>query len=191
MEKTLNSNERVRRAEEIYARRQNVRERTKRATVNISEPKNFKLLKKIILQIIICVLIYFIFYLINTTNYSFSNETIDKTKELLSTDTDFAKIYDSISQMFGGYIENLKLDGNIVNEENKSNEEILQKQNEVQGEEQKEEAQTGEEQTGIIDNIEENEQTGEESLREVNVDETERIKNKFSFLIPVNRMGYI
>ena len=51
MERLLSQDERIRRAEEIYARRKNLREKSKRATVNVSEPKNFKLLKKIVLQI--------------------------------------------------------------------------------------------------------------------------------------------
>ena len=46
MERLLSQDERIRRAEEIYARRQNLRiakERTRRATVNVSsKPKNFK-----------------------------------------------------------------------------------------------------------------------------------------------------
>ena len=51
--------ERIRRAEEIYARRQSLRAKTKKETVNNSEPKNLKLFKKLGLQIIICVLIYY------------------------------------------------------------------------------------------------------------------------------------
>jgi len=79
MERTFTQDERIRRAEEIYAKRQNLRERTKRATLSVSsEPKNFKLFKRMILQIIICVLIYFIFYLVNTTDYSFSEGTMEK-----------------------------------------------------------------------------------------------------------------
>ena len=70
MERLLSQDERIRRAEEIYARRQDLRERTKRATLNVSnETRNFRLLKKLALQITICMLMYFIFYLINTTNY--------------------------------------------------------------------------------------------------------------------------
>ena len=47
MERVYSPDERIRRAEEIYARRQNLRERTKRATLRVenSKPKNFKLFK--------------------------------------------------------------------------------------------------------------------------------------------------
>ena len=42
--------ERIRRAEEIYFKRQNMRlakERTRRATVNVNKPRNFRFLKKL------------------------------------------------------------------------------------------------------------------------------------------------
>lgn len=41
-----------------------------------------------ILQIAICLLIYFIFYLIQNSNYVFSEDVINKTKEILSYDID-------------------------------------------------------------------------------------------------------
>lgn len=92
MERTFGVDDRIKRAEEIYARRQNLREKTKRARVNVTEkPKNLKLFKKLALQIIICVLIYCIFHLISTTNYTFSTDTLNKTKELLTSDYDFMR----------------------------------------------------------------------------------------------------
>ena len=39
MERTFTQDERIRRAEEIYAKRQNLRERTRRATLNVSETR--------------------------------------------------------------------------------------------------------------------------------------------------------
>ena len=122
MERAISSNERIRRAEEIYARRQNIRERTRRATVNVSDtPKNFRLLKKVVLQIIICVLIYFIFYLINTTNYTFSESALNKTRELVSKDINFMEIYNNIINTVNSYIstiETKKSEENNINAEN-------------------------------------------------------------------------
>jgi len=92
LERAFGVDERIRRAEEIYARRKNLREKTRRAKVSVGEtPKNFKLFKKLALQILICVLIYFIFHLINTTNYTFSEGTLNKTKEILKNDYDFMR----------------------------------------------------------------------------------------------------
>ena len=61
MERVLTQEERIRRAEEIYLRRRNTRPqyRSIRETANIrQEPpkvKNFKLFKKMALQIVICI----------------------------------------------------------------------------------------------------------------------------------------
>lgn len=105
MERTFSQDDRIRRAEEIYARRQNLRERTKRVAVNVQEkPKNFKLFKKLVLQIVICILIYYIFYLINTTNYNFSENTLNKAKELLSYDFDFYGIYNSAVESINEFL---------------------------------------------------------------------------------------
>lgn len=119
MEKLLDQDARIRRAEEIYARRRNLREKTKSATVSVAKPKNFKLLKKIILQIVISVLIYFIFYLINTTNYSFSEVTLNKTNELISHDYDFIGMCNNFINWANEYI--YKLNGEEFKFENRRN----------------------------------------------------------------------
>ena len=64
MERTLSAEEKIRRAEEIYERRRGGYNTHNVATVSVSEKKNYNLFKKMILQILICLLIYFIFYLI-------------------------------------------------------------------------------------------------------------------------------
>ena len=64
MERILTPDEKIRRAEEIYYRRR-MQDRTRNsARVNVAETKtNSGLLKKMILQIAICILIYTIFYM--------------------------------------------------------------------------------------------------------------------------------
>lgn len=92
MERTFGVDDRIRRAEEIYARRQNLRNRTQKTRVNIGEtPKNLKLFKRLVLQMIICVLIYSIFHLINTTNYSFSEQALNTVRYWLTNDYDFMR----------------------------------------------------------------------------------------------------
>ena len=56
--------DRIKKAEEIYKRRRGNSSNFNVATVNLGEGKNYGLLKKMILQILICLVIYFIFYLI-------------------------------------------------------------------------------------------------------------------------------
>ena len=63
MERTLSSEERIRRAEEIYQRRK-IQNGVKVSTrsVNRNEKLEYKLFKKLGIQIVICLLIYMIFY---------------------------------------------------------------------------------------------------------------------------------
>ena len=137
MDRVYSQDERIRRAEEIYARRQNMKRemaRSRSATLNVSRPKKFKFFKKIILQIVICVLIYCIYHLINTTSYSFSNDVLDKTKGVLSYDTDFYSIYsqttNSISEFWNKNILSNE-EQNKTEEENEEN-----KQENMQNEEE-------------------------------------------------------
>ena len=83
MDRIFSDEEKVRRAIEISQRR-NQNYYTKNATrVNVNNKKNYKLFKKMILQIIICLLIYIIFHLISTTNYTFSSEVLRNTNNIV------------------------------------------------------------------------------------------------------------
>ena len=96
MERTLSPEERIKRAEEIYYRRRvnNRGIRVPTSTVNVGNNKpEYNLFKKMVLQILICFVIYAIFYLIQNTNYIFSENVLKKTKEFLTTDINFNNIY--------------------------------------------------------------------------------------------------
>lgn len=183
MERVLSSEERIRRAEEIYARRKNVRERTKRATVNVSEPKNFKLLKKLVLQVIICTIIYYIFYLISTTNYSFSEGTLSKTDELISNDFDFYSVYNSFVNWANSYIY-----GNENKEENKNEED---KQENISADVVEQNAANTENIIPPEEVPNEDESLTQNEISKAEVSETERIKAKYAFLKPAERRNLI
>ena len=118
MERTLNSEEKIRRAEEIYSRRSRNISRNV-AKVSVSDKKNYGLLKKMILQIAICLVIYFIFYLIQNSNYVFSQDIINKTKEILSYDINIEEIFNNIINGINSFSNELVLDGtnNTINSE--------------------------------------------------------------------------
>lgn len=215
MERALSQDERIRRAEEIYARRQNVRERTSRATVNISsssEHKSFKLFKRLTLQSFICLLIYFIFYLINTTNYSFSKVTLDKTEDLISQEVDFISIYNNIANSIISYISSFNLgikndDNASAAEQNIINENTIEESNNKKEEsnvqqisenivvnnisEVVESSGVNEEQSQDIASIENDENVVQEEIADVELSETDRIKQKYSFIVPVKRLDII
>jgi len=93
MERILSEEEKLRRAIEISQRRNNHYYSDTSARVDVREKKDYKLFKKMILQIIICLLIYIIFYLVNTTNYVFSKEIIKNTTNILSYDISLERVY--------------------------------------------------------------------------------------------------
>lgn len=101
MEKTFSEEEKLRRAIEISQRRNGYYNSNVSTTrVNVNEKKDYRLFKKMILQIIICLLIYTIFYLINTTNYAFSDEVIRNTNNILSYDINLEKLYNDCQNFF-------------------------------------------------------------------------------------------
>jgi len=132
LEKTMSSEERIRRAEEIYNRRRekyNGNIRVSSSSVNVNSKPEYAMFKKLILQVLICLLIYFIFYLIKNSDYIFSADILQKAKEFLSYDINFQNIYETVNNYYNdtknwltGFDENKKDDENI-------NENILNNQN--------------------------------------------------------------
>ena len=114
MERTLSQEERLRRAEEIYYRRQNAINSPRTATANITPKKNYKLLKKLVVQIIICVGIYSVIYKLQSNTDSFSVDSINYLKGAMAYDIDINKAFEEAKK----YMETL----NLVNEETKKEE---------------------------------------------------------------------
>lgn len=130
MERTITSEERIRRAEEIYQRRRMQNDiKVPTSQVNAGNKIQYGMLKKVILQVLICMLIYFIFYLIKNSNYIFSEEVVNKTREFLSYDINFQGIYIQTEKY---YNEVLKP---IINNKSDSKEEQEQNVNEQVNEE--------------------------------------------------------
>ena len=160
MERVLSSEEKIKRAEEIYNRRKIEQSKTGIAKVNIREKKDLKLLKKMMIQIIICFSIYSVFYLIKNNNYIFSQDFVNYTKDILSYDIDFESIYNK-------FIE-------FVN----SKQETTQDRQEDNIEETIDDGMGGSEEN----KEENNEQISEQSQMEQNAIS---IKNSISFINPI------
>lgn len=105
MERTLSQEERLRRAEEIYYRRQNAINSSRTATVNITPKKNYRLLKKVIVQIIICVGIYSVIYKLQSNTDSFSIDSINYLKGTIAYDIDINKAFEEAKK----YVETFNL----------------------------------------------------------------------------------
>lgn len=101
MERAMSVEDKIRRAEQRYYMRRE-QEMSPRETrigelKRSSKKKDIKLFKKMIKQIIVCLFIYGVFYLVVNSNYIFSEDFTNKAKEILSQDINFAEIYSAIS----------------------------------------------------------------------------------------------
>ena len=158
MERTMSIEEKIRRAEEIYARRQESTQRkTATVTMNSENKKDIKLFKKMIIQILISLSIYLVIYVIQNNNYIFSEEFLNKANEILSYDINFVEIYENLKQ-------------NIEQRTTKIN-------NENEGASEEEESNNNENAIGgaIENNVEDTNiiQTNEENTIQDNVQKTE------------------
>lgn len=175
MERTMSVEEKIRRAEEIYQRRKQGEVRQV-ATVNINkEKKDMKLFKKMLVQMIACIAIYSVIYIINNSNYVFSEDFINKTNEILSYDTNFYDVYQNVRNYIEGLFKNNK-ESEEKGEDNNHEEESTDKNTETIESSENEEAIGGAEETK-----EENE-TKELSQAEQDI---ANIKNTTTFIKPV------
>ena len=198
MERALSAEERIKRAEEIYQRRRTENGvRVPTSNVNVKKNVEYRLFKKLILQIVICLLIYFIFYLIKNSNYIFSDEVINKTRQFLSYDINFQELYYQAGEYYNNNIkaiidknkeENKEVINEIVNEqvENKTQESVneettnIQAENGIGGGEEGEMLLNNEIQQASADE----QNTDEKELTQMEID-ANSIKQNYSFILPL------
>ena len=121
MERTMTVEERIRRAEEIYERRKRnegltvVHEEKNKKEKN--EKKDIKLLKKMLIQLLVCICIYLVIYTIQNKQYIFSEDFINKVNEIISYDIDFKKLYEDTKNYVMGIFskENQNKENNDTN----------------------------------------------------------------------------
>ena len=110
MEKSISQEERIRRAEKIYSRRR-YNNRYGESLYRSGETRNRyqpqetrkikgKMINKMIIQMIVCVIIYTCIYMLQYSNYLFSKDMVDKTKEVLSYDISIENLYNKSNEFF-------------------------------------------------------------------------------------------
>lgn len=181
MERSLTPDEKIRRAEEIYYRRKMEDRNKTAARVNVAETKpNFGILKKMTLQIIICILIYTIFYMIQNTSYVFSEDVINRTKEILSYDINVLNLYNKAKEYFFSI-------GIQENENKEEKQEDIETDNDQENDEENLETENLQENTEVEniggESIELNEETTVE-LSQMEQDAKSIIETK-SIIIPL------
>lgn len=170
MERAMSTEDKIRRAQEIYNRRRTNQIKTGTTKVKINEKKDIKLLKKMIIQIVVCLSIYSIFYLIKNNDYIFSDDFISKANEILSYDVNFQEIYSKLMQK-------IQVEQDTIQEETSTDENT-------------EEINTNMEKTdedGIGGSEEKNEEEPNEQTSELTQMEQDAIdiKNTISFINPI------
>ncbi len=207
MERMMSVEDKIRRAEEIYNRRRESDSRYSNSStrVSVNSRKDFKLFKKLIWQIIICLLIYSTFYFCIINNYVFSEDLKNKVREILSYDVNFQETY---TKLYNIYI-NLTKESKIQNNNLTSNQEenLIEQENQKNGEQNKTDLEESDkeksdnsidvqntEETSKEENIggavEENNENVESTIT-LSQEEQDilDVKNTTSFIIPVE--GYI
>lgn len=137
MEKSISQEERIRRAEEIYSRRRYnnrygeslYRSGETRNRYQPQETRNIKgkMINKMIIQMIVCVIIYTCIYMLQYSNYLFSKDMVDKTKEVLSYDISIENLYNKSNEFFSNLQK--KFNWGVNNEQNDNVNEEAQDQN--------------------------------------------------------------
>lgn len=137
MEKSISQEERIRRAEEIYSRRR-YNNRYGESLYRSGETRNRyqpqetrkikgKMINKMIIQMIVCVIIYTCIYMLQYSNYLFSKDMVDKTKEVLSYDISIENLYNKSNEFFLNLQK--KINWGVNNKQNDNVNEEAQDQN--------------------------------------------------------------
>lgn len=172
--------DKIKRAEEIYARRQaGTQRRTTTVPINNNNKKDVKLLKKMIIQIAISLVIYLIIYVIQNNNYIFSEEFLKKANELLSYDINFEQMYENIKQNIESNIQKIK--------DKQTNDGAIGGANENEIEENKAEETSTENTENIEDTAADGSKANEEQTQTLSQEEQDiaNIKSTTTFIKPV------
>ena len=181
IERALSQEEKIRRAEEIYNRRRNQNGRREEyATLNLGEKREYGLFKRMTLQIIVCLMLYLAFCAVQNSNVIFSEQVLNKTREIMSYDININQIRDVALE----YINKLKNIGVIIPVENQETGEQKTEEN-INNQEQNQELQGLLEQSAQI--VLEQETLYKEEASSISQieEDADYIKQNYSFIRPI------
>ena len=149
------------------------------AKVSVNDKKDIKLLRKMILQILICLAIYFFITMIQNSQSIFSEDFLRKANEILSYDTNFVEVYGKIKEQIMGFIKTEEKDEKQEEEKQQETPQEKEPSGEIAPEGKEEETQ------GAIGGAEEPQQ--EKKIEDLSEEEQQiqKIKNTTSFIKPV------
>ena len=167
MERTMSVEERIRRAEEIYNRRNGQFINT---SSNYTKHKKRNNVKKMIMQIFMCLIIYLAFYVFTNSDYIFSEDFLNQIKSNFNQDSKIYSIY--------------------LNAKSYINEKLSSKSDQtVENEQSEEENKTdgiggAEENVTIKEDNKKEEKQAEDKTSKMEKD-AQKIKKEVSFIVPV------
>ncbi len=173
MEKAMSIEEKIRKAEEIYNRRnENIYN-----TYSVRrEKKNSSFTKRLIKQLIFCLIIYGVFYIVSNREYFLSQDFKMKIENAAAKNEILNKTYMFIMPHIEKYFHENKSDENIVKTEEQNSIEIQNQTAELT-----DENIGGSEEDGI--NMEKTDKSTEKTQEEQDI---EYIKNNINFILPIN-----
>ena len=115
MDRTISDEEKIRKAIEISQRRNNYYSATNIQKEYTTNKKEYKLFKRMFIQIIICLIIYGVFYLVSNKNFIFSSVIINKTDSILNYDINFKQLYEDSLSRINFFINKWKEQNNTEN----------------------------------------------------------------------------
>lgn len=177
MEKAMSIEERIRRAEDIYNRRYgNSYYSAYRSNQRIKNKPSLS--RRFIKQIVICLLVYAVFYVTTNREYFLSNEFRNKAEEFASQNEILKNTYNYII----GYVDKYF---NLNNENNNEN-----KTTDIEGKEQNQENEVIDNNSEKTDETEQNIGGSSEEIEEIQKTQeeidVEEIKSKIDFIVPVD-----
>ena len=193
MERAMSVEERIRRAEERYERKKMIEdgyrfEKKEDKFQKEKEKKDIKLLKKMIIQIVICTCIYLIIYTIQNNKYVFSEDFINNIKSIISYEINFQEIYNNCKNYIVNIIPKEENQGNSQ-ENDLNSEENNETNNQVNENEQdnNQENNANNETINGIGGAETSEISNEENKENLSQEEQdiENVKKTTSFIKPV------
>ena len=175
MERSLSDEAKIRKAEEIYNRRKMNGVRVPTNSVNTGSTKrSYYRLKKMGLQIAICIVLYIIIYLVQNTNYIFSDTIIGKTKEILSYDINIQEKFNQVMQFIQQPKETeIQPQTEELNDENQ------------EGEENQEENKEEEPQEKTLAATDQNETSSDSSSTNQMREDANYVKEQYSLSLPL------
>ena len=192
MERAMSVEERIRRAEERYERKKMIEDgyrfEKEDKFQKEKEKKDIKLLKKMIIQIVICTCIYLIIYTIQNNKYVFSEDFINNIKSIISYEINFQELYNNCKNYIVNIIPKEENQGNSQ-ENDLNSEENNETNNQVNANEQdnNQENNANNETINGIGGAETSEISNEENKENLSQEEQdiENVKKTTSFIKPV------